>query len=212
MVTTLIEVVLFRKGKTVMVSVMELAAQITTDLQEPVKYLPYGILFGSICIFILEFIHIYHKRKPDRKHIFLFFLLVTYLTVLMFQAFFSRESGSRTGVELYPFSILGISIGEDASFVENILMFLPFGVLVPFTFRFLRSGFYCVGLAFIGSVSLEILQLITGRGYCQVDDVISNTAGAFLGWLFTAVWFAIRRRNEEKVYAVRSFTMYQFSR
>ena len=65
---------------------------------------------------------------------------------------------------------------------------------------------------FIGSVSLEILQLITGRGYCQVDDVISNTAGAFLGWLFTAVWFAIRRRNEEKVYAVRSFTMYQFSR
>ena len=64
-----------------MVSVMELAAQITTDLQEPVKYLPYGILLGCICISVLEFIHICHRRKPDRKHSFLFFLLVTYLTV-----------------------------------------------------------------------------------------------------------------------------------
>ncbi|MCH4192067.1 MAG: VanZ family protein [Butyrivibrio sp.] len=195
-----------------MISITELAAQIIQDIQEPVAYLPYGLLLGGICIFIFEFVHIYRRKKTDRVHVFVFFLLITYLTVLMIQAFFSRESGSRTGIEFYPFSILGISIGEDASFIENILMFLPFGILVPLAFRFLRSGFYCVGIAFIGSVSLEILQLITGRGYCQVDDVISNTLGAFFGWFFTAVWFAIRRRNEEKVYAVRSFSMYQFSR
>lgn len=37
--------------------------------------------------------------------------------------------------------------------------------------------------AFI-SASIEYTQLITGRGYCQLDDFVTNTAGAAIGFLF----------------------------
>ena len=37
---------------------------------------------------------------------------------------------------------------------------------------------------------LEVLQLLTGRGYFQVDDILTNTLGALIGFLI----FAIARR------------------
>lgn len=31
------------------------------------------------------------------------------------------------------------------------------------------------------SVAVEILQLVTGRGLCEIDDVIHNSLGATIG-------------------------------
>lgn len=33
------------------------------------------------------------------------------------------------------------------------------------------------------SCTIEISQLLTQRGYMQIDDVLTNTAGAMAGWL-----------------------------
>ena len=193
-------------------SVIELTAKVIQDLKEPIQDLPYGILFGFFFVLSIKIFYLFLNKKIAHKKVFLCFLMSTYLTVLLIQAFFSRESGSRSGIELYPFSILGISVGENASFIENILMFLPFGILAPLIWRFMRSPFYCIGIAFIGSVSLEIMQLITGRGYCQIDDIVSNTAGAFLGFMITSICFFHRNRGHQKVYPIKSLSCYQLSR
>ena len=45
-------------------------------------------------------------------------------------------------------------------------------------------------------------QLITQRGYCQLDDVVTNTAGTLIGWV---IWkgfskiVTINRTNEESI-------------
>ena len=56
-----------------------------------------------------------------------------------------------------------------AMFIENIIMFIPFGVLLPIVFKQVRSGWKCVLIGFLCSCGIEITQHITQRGYLQLD-------------------------------------------
>ena len=64
--------------------------------------------------------------------------------------------------------------------ILNILLFVPFGYLVPSLFPRLR---HVVLLAFCVSLIIEVLQLVTRLGYADVDDLINNTIGAAIGTL-----------------------------
>ena len=69
--------------------------------------------------------------------------------------------------------------------IENIIMFLPWGFLLPILFRRLRrNGFLCVLSGLAASCALETIQYLTQRGFCQLDDVVMNTLGALTGWCF----------------------------
>lgn len=96
-------------------------------------------------------------------------LLLVYLLVLLQTALFSREPGSRYSLDLTLFETWGRSAVSRAYFIENILMYLPFGILAPACFRKLERPWVCVLTAFASSVLLEWIQLLTHRGYCQLD-------------------------------------------
>ena len=70
-----------------------------------------------------------------------------------------------------------------AMFIENIIMFILFGVFLPLLFKKFRNIFLCVLTGFICSCSIEVIQHITQTGYLQVDDVMTNTAGTLIGWM-----------------------------
>lgn len=56
---------------------------------------------------------------------------------------------------------------------------------------------YCVFAGFLFSCIIEISQLITQRGFCQLDDVVTNTVGAFVGRIIWSCgnYFIESRRN-----------------
>lgn len=122
-------------------------------------------------------------------------LLVVYVLVLLETAFFSREPGSRHSVDLTLFETWGHSAVSHAYFIENIVMYLPFGVLMPCSFLRMKKAGICVMAGFFSSVFLELSQLVTRRGYCQLDDVLTNTAGALIGWL---IWRMVIYFSREK--------------
>ena len=62
-------------------------------------------------------------------------------------------------------------------FLENILFFIPFGFLYPGK----KSIRHVCAAGLFMSVSIELMQLLTLLGECELDDVISNTFGAFIG-------------------------------
>lgn len=65
----------------------------------------------------------------------------------------------------------------------NVLLFAPFGWLLPALFRPLRQlrRFLAV---FAGSITaVELLQLLLRVGFCDVDDLLLNFLGASLGFL-----------------------------
>lgn len=64
----------------------------------------------------------------------------------------------------------------------NIVMFVPLGfflrTLMPQCRRFLR----CMGAVAVIMSAVELVQLVTLRGFCEVDDLILNLTGAAIGW------------------------------
>lgn len=119
-------------------------------------------------------------------------MLVFYVVMVLEIAFFSREPGSRDGIDLQLFSTWGKNAQAHAWVLENVLMFLPFGVLVPVCVPKLGTVPMTTLAAFICSAGLEYAQFLTQRGHCQVDDVVMNVLGAIIGSLVWKMWQWIR--------------------
>ena len=71
------------------------------------------------------------------------------------------------------------------NFVGNIVCFIPFGFLFASLFRYPRThaGTMVTGVSCALSVLVEVIQLVSATGSCDVDDVILNTVGGMVGYL-----------------------------
>lgn len=170
--------------------VYHLTGIIATDMLEAIGYLPWGILAGFIFILLWS---VWNKAYQRQKELisgekkWILFLCVIYSTVLLNLVFFSREPGSRKGLDLRLFETLGTDLQSQSYFIENIFVFLPFGILFPLAFVKLRKGRLCIAIGLLTSIFVEVLQLFTQRGYCQLDDVLTNTIGVIIGWSIHAI-------------------------
>ena len=65
----------------------------------------------------------------------------------------------------------------------NLIGFVPLGLLLPLILPWFRNGFKILVAGFLVSLGYETVQLLTGLGVFDVDDLILNTAGAFAGFI-----------------------------
>ena len=77
----------------------------------------------------------------------------------------------------------------------NVLLFLPLGVFLPILHAEYESAQRVAGTACLLSLAIELTQMF-GLGITDVNDLMTNTAGACLGlFLYRAVW---KRKNAEQ--------------
>ena len=88
----------------------------------------------------------------------------------------------------------GITMQDHAWVIENVLLFIPLGLLLPFWFPTGRKGIVII-VGLVCSIGIEVTQLVTGYGFCQLDDVIMNTAGTSVGYLLYVGIVNICRRS-----------------
>lgn len=60
--------------------------------------------------------------------------------------------------------------------LTNVIMFIPVGVIAGWLWRW-KGLWVAAGM----SLLIELLQLVSGRGLCEADDVIHNCLGAAVG-------------------------------
>lgn len=83
--------------------------------------------------------------------------------------------------------------------IENVIMMVPFSAVVMWTFgEKIENGWkkilWCSGkMAFIFSVSIEMLQLLLRLGTFQLSEIFYNTVGGVLGGV--CYWGIKRMRN-----------------
>ena len=65
----------------------------------------------------------------------------------------------------------------------NVIIFLPFGFLLPIFWSKINSSQKIIIISIIFSFVLEISQLILHLGSFDIDDIFLNTLGALLGYL-----------------------------
>ncbi len=78
------------------------------------------------------------------------------------------------GLNLVPFS------GHLREAVENLVIFIPFGLLLSINFQHI-TFWRKLAFLFIFSVAFEVIQFILAIGITDITDVITNTAGGLFG-------------------------------
>lgn len=76
-------------------------------------------------------------------------------------------------------------------FIYNIIAFIPYGTMLPLLFPKINSVKKIILAGFLTSLCYEIIQIFTTLGAFDIDDIILNTIGTFIG--FVVFYFVIHK-------------------
>ena len=126
-------------------------------------------------------------------------IAVLYVIAVLFLAIASRQPGETAGLNMQPFLALkraivlkgpsifsGIRIRSKIMLMDiilNLLLFVPFGFIVPCFSKKLAHWWAVMPMALCFSSFIEFTQFTAQLGTADVDDLINNTIGAFIGWV-----------------------------
>ncbi len=163
---------------------------ICRDLTNALRFLPFGIGAGALFFFALTAWNMERKKKAKTCiPVAARALFLTYLALILTITFFSRESGKSKGLDLELFSTWGINDRNNAYVIENILLFVPYGAVCPLAFARMRKFRSILAVGAVTSLGVELLQLVTGRGFFQIDDILTNILGTAVGYLiYFLIW------------------------
>ena len=172
-------------------------------------YFGRSILLGVVCALILFGILTFLRKKnkydgsktriKDKTLAFFFGIVYGYMVVGI--TFLCREPVFDQVISFIPFSSPLGNARLLAYFFENIIMFIPYGFIMPVLFGYFEKWNRCLLLGILSSIAIEASQFITARGKAQVDDVPLNSAGMMVGWVaFTVVahLYRTRKKKEDK--------------
>ncbi len=123
-------------------------------------------------------------------------LMVFYIAALAYVCFFSERYG-RTVSDTYRYNLQPFreisrfltyreTIGFRGFVINlfgNIVVFMPWGFMVPVIRKRVYKFWYTVASTFLLSLCIETIQLVTRVGSFDVDDLILNTLGGIAGFL-----------------------------
>lgn len=122
-----------------------------------------------------------------------------YLLVMIYVLFCIRHPYQSPRYALNPFrALLKIFILDDEGLhiqkwayqgiVLNILLFVPFGYILPILRKKVDRFWKILLLGFTASLAIELIQYYTQLGLFDIDDLINNTIGSEIGWLCYKAW------------------------
>jgi len=113
-------------------------------------------------------------------------LFIFYIALILNITIFRSESIRE--INIYPVVML-IKIYKNCGVTEflylvlgNIGWFCPSGFILPLLFKNMNLKKVML-FTFLFSLSIEISQYVFSVGYTELDDLILNTLGGFLGYL-----------------------------
>ncbi len=130
------------------------------------------------------FINSYSKFIKQATKGFLFF----YIIILIYTFFMVRViTFERPQVNLIPFEMMAFTFNRDYLdyeliflFLGNLAIFFPLGVLVS---AFIKNKILLIVLPVVISFTIELSQYFLGNGHPDVDDLVLNVIGFYLGVL-----------------------------
>lgn len=139
-------------------------------------------------------------------------LFLLYLVVMVYFLFFSEMLGMKPSdtyhYNLKPFTEIQRYIVYYRrlggffvllNLIGNVLCFMPLGFVLPVLSYKNRGIFKVTFICFMCSVTVELIQLVSKLGSCDVDDVILNTSGGILGYIcFVICMFIFKRKTSKK--------------
>ena len=142
------------------------------------------LLWGIGLVLLWLVLSILFKRLPGFWKWMNLFLFCAVVVFILWRTVGNRAGGKQEIclIPFYSFVAARSSTERYRSLVANILLFIPFGLTLPFCLK--RNPVNRTILAAFGfSVVIEMSQYMFALGLCETDDVIFNTLGAAFGTL-----------------------------
>lgn len=143
------------------------------------------------------------KKKWIRPLFWIYFLIL--MDVIVFKFFgnvndvmnniminkHSVEIDSSSLVNLIPFRTLLQDITySPAHLLLNVIIFIPFGILFPLSYPRHSNFLTFTLIALLSICGIEFIQRITYLGIFDIDDILLNLLGCFIGYI--VVQFLVR--------------------
>ena len=153
------------------------------------------------------------RRESDRVYMIGWCLFIVYLLSLAYFLFFAEATGRTFAERTYQYNLIPFheirrflvyrrQLGFAAvtlNLIGNVLAFVPFGIFLPLLIRKARMFGKTLLLGFEFSLFVEIVQLFSRVGSFDVDDILLNTLGVVLGYLFFAgIRFMHMQKTDQK--------------
>ena len=148
-------------------------------------------------IFVVPWIVLYFwcLKKSEKKqtpiHIATVFVFCYYLIGILTMTGIGKLKSFSPEIVLIPFLDM---ISGPIDTVLNIVLFVPLGFFLPLLYKKYSRISNIALTGFLFSLSIEIVQMF-GRGSTDINDLITNTVGASLGY-FIYKWFVRIARKE----------------
>ena len=142
------------------------------------------------------------KKNIEVKKLLLYGLSIGYIIVVLGATFMNR--GQVYGViNLHLFSsykeayhLMKISLFRNL--ILNMLLFVPFGFLLPFYSDKLKKMYKVILIGFGFVLSIETFQYISRFGIFEIDDVFNNTIGVLIGYSMFMIYSNIKGKKKFK--------------
>lgn len=141
----------------------------------------------------------------ENKNKIIFAILAVYGLILLYVLFFRRIGVDypwtypeylnamhnfipfKSVYDLFTAPVLPVSVvfRFALNFFGNILLFIPWGVLLPACFERMRFFRRFAILTLITLIAMETIQILTMLGSFDIEDISLNMAGAYIGY---AIW------------------------
>lgn len=143
------------------------------------------------------------KKEVEFRRVF---FLALYLAMILFRTLLNRSLWANPLQNVI--GIWGLYNAEGlltTEVIENLVLFIPFTLLLFWTFgeKIFKDGVRLlgvlgksVGLVFLFSLSIELLQLFLRLGTFQLSDLFYNTLGGLLGGIVYWIVYKIRFRKK----------------
>lgn len=171
--------------------IYRLILNILQMLRSFVVAVPLGIIGAVITIFVLKK---YQNRKGkflEKKKRNAIVLLVSYIIIMIQMAILFRPWGTISEIDFIPFDTQGGIRYIILYAMANAVIFIPIGILVPMIWEKMGRLKRILLVGFLGSLFIEMSQLVLQCGVVQTEDLIMNTLGAGIGY-----WIYIKKKYE----------------
>ena len=152
-------------------------------------------LSGYIFVVLGIVLYFWCLKKSEKKqtpiHIATVFVFCYYLIGILTMTGIGKLKSFSPEIVLIPFLDM---ISGPIDTVLNIVLFVPLGFFLPLLYKKYSRISNIALTGFLFSLSIEIVQMF-GRGSTDINDLITNTVGASLGY-FTYKWFVRIARKE----------------
>ena len=163
-----------------------------------------AVLF--IIALFLRHRQITHNSLSLAEKLFLGLLLVLYLLAYINLTFFANRRVTKTPqIEWRLFwsykdafawkegTITILRLGLARQILLNILVYVPVGLLMPLVYK-KHPYIFALLTGFMLSLLTEVMQYITHRGLCEMDDLFNNTLGCLIGMTLFALGSQVIRK------------------